>query len=130
MTFMHDWFAPDEIIGSDMPWAVAWYADRRSLWLPYARADLVTLSDYRQLGAPICGLYFTPVSGTQNTVGDLVNGEYRDWTSYIVRTIDPTTSPYPFRTPLGLIDCVLYMDRDRRRGGPAARPRSNGAFSA
>ena len=31
---LEDWTRPDEIIGSDMPWAVAWYADRQSLWIP------------------------------------------------------------------------------------------------
>jgi hypothetical protein len=114
ITVIRDWFQPDEIIGSDMPWAVAWYADRRSIWLPYEQRDLVTLNDYRQLGAPIAALYFTPISGTQNLLGDLVNGEYRHWTGYIVRTVDLTKSPYPYKTLLGMPDCVLYMDRDRK----------------
>jgi len=109
-----DWFAPNEIIGSDMPWAVAWYADRRSLWLPFMPEDLVDISDYQKLGGPIAGLFLTPISGTQNTLGDLVNGEYRHWTGYIVRTIDLTKSPYPVKSYLGTRDCIVYMDRDRR----------------
>jgi hypothetical protein len=116
ITVMRDWFAPDEIIASDMPWAVAWYADRRSLWLPFNPEDLTTLSDYEQLGGPVSALYFSPVSGTQNTLGDLVDGEYRHWTAYIVRTINPATSPYPYRAILGMPECSLYMDRDRRMG--------------
>jgi hypothetical protein len=108
------WFAPNEIIGSDMPWAVAWYADRRSIWLPFDQKDLVELSDYQELGGPVAGLYFTPISGTLNTLGDLVNGEYRNWTSYIVRTVDLAKSPYPVKVIMGTADCVIYMDKDRR----------------
>ncbi len=111
---MRDWFQPNEIIGSDMPWAVAWYADRRSLWLPFEPQDLIDLSDYKGLGAPIAGLYFTPVSGTENTLGDLVNGEYRHWTGYIVRSINASKTPFPVKLAMGMPDCVLYMDRDRR----------------
>jgi hypothetical protein len=112
---LRDWFQPDEIIGSDMPWAVAWYADRRSLWLPFEPQDLIDLSDYKVLGAPIAALYFTPISGTENTVGDLVNGEYRHWTPYIVRTVNSEKSPFPYKTVMGIPDCILYMDRDRRQ---------------
>jgi len=109
---MRDWFKPEEIVGSDMPWAVAWYADRPSLLLPYTRDDLVDLSDYRRLGAPVVALYFTPISGTENTLGDLINGEYKYWASYIVRTIKPSESPYPFKIKLGMWECILYTDRE------------------
>ena len=109
-----EWTKPDEIIGTDMPWAVAWYADRRALWLPYEQQRLIDISDYRRLGAPVVMLYFTPVSGTQNTLEDLVNGEYAHWANYIVRTVDLSRSPYPYKLVLGMPDCVVYMDRDRR----------------
>jgi hypothetical protein len=119
---MGKWFGPDEIIGSDMPWAVAWYADRRSLWLPYEPQDLVELSDYQKLGGPVAGLYFSPISGTENTLGDLISGEYRHWTGYIVRTVDLAKSPYPLRVPMGMPDCVLYTDKNRNpaQGGKQA----------
>jgi hypothetical protein len=114
ISLMHNWFQPNEIIASDMPWAVAWYADRRSLWLPFNQEDLSDLSDYQRLGAPVAGLYFTPISGTQNSLGDLVNGEYRHWTAYIVRTVNLAKSPFPAMCLLGMPDCVLYMDHERR----------------
>jgi hypothetical protein len=114
ITVLRDWTQPDEIIGSDMPWAVAWYADRRSLWLPYDPDDLVALSDHKQLGAPVVALYFSPVSGTQNLLGDLVNGEYQHWTAYIVRTINLAKSPFPYKSLLGMPDCVVYMARNPR----------------
>jgi hypothetical protein len=111
-------FAPGEIIASDMPWAVAWYADRDSLWFPYQPKDLIELSDYRRLGAPVSGLYFTPISGAANTLGDLTGGEYRYWTAYIVRTINPRDTPFPYRLTMGMPDCILYMDRNRLKNPP------------
>ncbi|MGA3171855.1 MAG: glycosyltransferase family 39 protein [Chthoniobacteraceae bacterium] len=118
IAYMKGWFTPAEIIGSDMPWAVAWYADRRSLWLPVEQSDLIDLSDYQRLGAPVSALYFTPISGTQNTLGDLIDGEYRHWTAYIVHTVNLNKSPYPFRLPLGMPECILYMDRNRLTPAP------------
>jgi hypothetical protein len=114
IALMGKWFGPEEIIASDMPWAVAWYADRRSLWLPYKQEDLIDLSDYQKLGGPVGGLYFTPISGTKNLLGDLVTGEYRNWTGYIVRTVDLSKSAFPVKTAVGMGECVLYTDKDRR----------------
>jgi hypothetical protein len=34
ISVLHNWMKPDEVTASDMPWAIAWYADRRSLWVP------------------------------------------------------------------------------------------------
>ena len=34
ISILNQWTEPNEIIASDTPRAVAWYADRRSLWLP------------------------------------------------------------------------------------------------
>jgi hypothetical protein len=115
IAMMHDYFEPNEIVGSDMPWAVAWYADRRSLWLPYQRQDLTDLSDYDRLGGPVAGLYFSPISGIRNTLDDLINGEYKNWTAYIVRTVGVANNPYPVKTLMGSQDCVLYTDRQRRK---------------
>ena len=108
---MRGWFQPEQIIASDMPWAVAWYADRRSLWLPFERQDLIDLSDYNRLGGPVAALYFTPISGTGNTLGDLIDGEYRNWSSYIIRTIKPAGNPYPDATKMGMWECILYMNQ-------------------
>ncbi len=68
-----------EITASDMPWAVAWYADRRALWLPETVHAYTEMSDYSLLGGPINAIYLTPISGSQNTLRDILKGEYRDW---------------------------------------------------
>jgi 4-amino-4-deoxy-L-arabinose transferase-like glycosyltransferase len=83
ISILRTWMKPNEIIASDMPWAVAWYADRRSVWLPYTISEFTDLSDYKTLGAPITGLYLTPISGSNNKYSDILRGEYRDWADII-----------------------------------------------
>lgn len=47
---LNDWMTPQEAVASDMPWAVAWYADRPSIWLPETIKTMSDLSDYNILG--------------------------------------------------------------------------------
>ena len=44
IAYRNRWTSEQEVILSDMPWAVAWYADRAAVWLPkdqdqYRRLD-------------------------------------------------------------------------------------------
>ncbi len=111
-----EWLEPDEIVGSDMPWAVAWYADRRSVWLPDTVKKFTDMQDYDTLGGPIHGLYLTPVSGTDNTLADITHGEYQNWARFIVRTMNLKTFSLPWMTPLGQPDCTFFSNYDRRTG--------------
>jgi hypothetical protein len=54
-----DWYGPDEQIASDMPWAVAWYADRRSVWTPWTMQEFLAIHD---TVAKMNGLYLTQLS--------------------------------------------------------------------
>ena len=47
---LNTWMKPDEVTVSDMPCAVAWYADRPSVWLPENVRAMTDLNDYRTLG--------------------------------------------------------------------------------
>jgi 4-amino-4-deoxy-L-arabinose transferase-like glycosyltransferase len=115
--FLNNWMEPNEITASDMPWAVAWYADRRSVWLPDTTKNFAELSDYNALGGKINGLYLTPVSGTQNNLRDIVKGEYKDWAPLIERTVELSKFPIPLKwatVSLGLeSECVFFSDHDR-----------------
>jgi hypothetical protein len=105
---------PNEIIASDMPWGMAWYADRKSLWLPSRRKDFYEYHDYESLGAPIVGLYLTPVSRDANFLSDIVFGEYRDWAS-IILGLPQGLNDFPLKSTVGLMNnqCLLLMDRNR-----------------
>jgi hypothetical protein len=114
---LNDWMRPEEITATDMPWAVAWYADRRSLWLPESVTTFTNFNDYNILGGPVNGLYLTPVSGTDNKLRDIVKGEYKDWSAVIQRTQQLEKFSLKWNTvALGLDnECIFLSDRDRNR---------------
>lgn len=114
IAILNTWTNEREIIASDMPWAVAWYADRKSLWVPNHIADFIALNDYKSLGNHLIGLYLTPVSGDRAFMHDIVKGEYKDWAPFILRQVN--VKDFPLRAVTGLpidMECVFYSDRDR-----------------
>jgi len=116
ISVLNDWMEPNEMIASDMPWAVAWYADRPSVWLPETVKAFTEFHDYGIFGVPVNGLYLTPISGSQNTLANILKGEYRDWAAVILRSVDLTKFPLKWATLLGLEnEAVFFADRDRQK---------------
>lgn len=114
IAILGEWFGPDEIIASDVPWAVAWYAQRESLLLPETLDDFNYLSDYRVLGYPVNGLYLTPVTRNAPLFTGIYKGFYKGWISLI--TWPPTVEGFalPAFTPLPVDgECIIFADRDR-----------------
>ena len=108
------WTREDEIITSDMPWAVAWYADRKSLWLPMTIHDWEDLNDYNQLKGRVVGLYLTPVTGNRSFISEIMKGEYKEWAPFITRNVN--LKDFPLKAVTGLPiegECIYYSDRDR-----------------
>ncbi|CAN5475298.1 hypothetical protein BH20VER3_BH20VER3_21770 [soil metagenome] len=113
---LNDWMKPEEITATDMPWAVAWYADRRAIWLPQTIQIQTEMSDYNILGGPINGLYLTPISGSQNQLRDILKGEYKDWAAVILRSVDLQKFPLRWASLLGPEgECVFFSDHDRSK---------------
>jgi hypothetical protein len=117
IAILAQWTTEREIIASDAPWAVAWYADRKSLWLPMTVKDFITLNDDNLLNGRIVGLYLTPYSGNRMFLSEVVKGDYKEWSPFIMRNLSgPALRDFPLRavTPLPLDnECVFYSDRDR-----------------
>ena len=117
ISILNTWTNENEIIASDMPWGVAWYADRKSLWLPTTINDFIAFNDYNRLGNRLIGLYLTPVSGNKSFISGIVKGEYKEWAQFIMRTV--SSKDFPLRAVTGLPvdnECVFYSDRDRWSG--------------
>ena len=112
---LNDWMKPDEVTATDMPWAIAWYADRRALWLPETVRLMTDLNDYKTLGGLVNGLYLTPISGTESKFRDIVKGEYKDWATVIQRTQILEQFPLKWNSvSLGLEnECIFLSDHDR-----------------
>ena len=115
IAILGEWFDENEIIASDMPWAVGWYADRHSILLPKTMKDFTHISDFRLLGESISGIYLTPVTGNRRLFSEIYKGPYDDWVLLIERPPpDPLQFALPFFTPLPIDgECILYADRDR-----------------
>lgn len=114
IAILGQWTRDNEIIASDMPWAVAWYADRKSLWLPMSVHDFIDLNDYNQLKGQIVGLYLTPVTGNLPFISQIMKGEYKEWAPFIMRNVNTKEFPLKAVTALPIDgECIYYSDRDR-----------------
>jgi hypothetical protein len=51
---------PDELMMSDIPWAVAWYGHSQCVWLTQSKRDFFTINDHQK---PIRALYLTHATG-------------------------------------------------------------------
>jgi hypothetical protein len=112
---LNTWMQPREITASDMPWAIAWYANRRSVLIPETVKTLTDWSDYDQLGGPVSGLYLTPISGMDNKLRDITKGDYREWVAVIEQNADISKLPFKWGTLVLGFDkeCAFLSDRDR-----------------
>ncbi len=83
------------VIVSDQPWAVAWYADRISLWLPKTLTGFHQLESRAEaLGSPFAGILITPSSHGSGP-SSIVRSQYGDFSSMVFhgRVMDITTAP-------------------------------------
>ncbi len=76
-----------EVIVSDQPWAVAWYADRISLWLPKTVEQFNTLRIFSEdRNQPFAGVFLSPVSTNQPLARGIVSGEFSEWSPLIIQS--------------------------------------------
>lgn len=121
---------PKQVVFSDQPWAVAWYADRISIWLPPSREGFQKLETIaNDLQTPVAGILISPSSHGSGPVSDVAN-LYKDFTSLVLdgRVIMATYPPgipindkntriqditrrYPYRQPLVGMDMVYYSEK-------------------
>lgn len=88
------WTKSSEIIGSDMPWAVAWYADCKSLYIPNKFKDFMGLSDNAKLPGTLAGLLLTPVSRDSPLFSGVLKGSYTDYQQLIFGRADMPFFPF------------------------------------
>lgn len=84
---LHDMTTPEDVIVTDQPWAVAWYADRKALWLPRT-IDTLTQSiepTFAKAGQGIQGFLITPSSHgmTQGGMSGIAS-EYADFAPLVM----------------------------------------------
>jgi hypothetical protein len=113
---LNEWYSEKDVICADMPWAIAWYADRRSIWVPLSVTDFNDLNDFK-FNAKITGLFFSPVTGFRGLQSDVAMGEFREWYAFITRDARAAGN-FPLKTMKRMqymvgYQYILYADRDR-----------------
>jgi hypothetical protein len=115
-----NWMKPDELMMSDVPWAVAWYGDRQCVWNTLdAQADFFAINDYMK---PVQALYLTPLTMDGKFVSDWVQTRDISWGNFIVDTVIksqfPTGFPLHFAAKGFLPDRMFLTDRQRWEAAP------------
>jgi Dolichyl-phosphate-mannose-protein mannosyltransferase len=88
------WMKPDELMMSDIPWAVAWYGDRQCVWLSLdAQTEYFAISDYLK---PVQALYLTPQTMDARFVSEWVQQRDFNWGNFIVDSVVKHTIPAGF----------------------------------
>ncbi len=127
-----------DIVFSDQPWSVAWYADRTAIWIPKGTKPLEKIETIAKQ-ANIAGIYLTPSVTTDgfqfqlygnlmpltlNLLGPPTGQGYAEYSPETAPLISPTSGRYSFRVPLSTdqnnrltpYSYVLYtnIDPDKR----------------
>jgi hypothetical protein len=92
---MNRTFRADEILMSDQPWSVAWYADRATVWLPKRFEDFYRINDNVHI---IAGLYLTQLTLEGQSVSDMLAGEPQIWLALFLQR-----SPDNFPLQMGAV---------------------------
>lgn len=124
------WVTPKQVVFSDQPWAVAWYADRMGIWLPPTKEGFLKLeSAATDLQTPVVGILVSPSSHGSGPISKVAE-HYKDFTALVLdgRVLLATYPPgfaiydkspkiqeiakhYPFRQALVGMDMIYYSER-------------------
>ncbi len=89
-----DWLNEKELVMSDVPWAVAWYGNRQSIWLtlkctpdakdPSNHENFFQVNDYLK---PIAILYLTPQTMDSRFLSQWIRAGEQSWGSFIIESM-------------------------------------------
>ncbi len=128
------WMKQDELMMSDMPWAVAWYGDRKCLWATLdapsdlraaKQSDFFEVHDYQK---PIQGILLTRLTTDAKWFSQMIQGQDYAWGKFmlecLLRTNVPTGFPLKYSPPGFLQEGLLFLsDKNRWESGPSQRRR-------
>ena len=108
------WMGENELMMSDVPWAVAWYGRRQCVWLTVnAEDDFNTINYWMK---PVQALYLTPETMDSRFVSDWA-GRERSWGGFVLSVVTQHQIPpgFPLRiAPKEYLPERLYLtDRER-----------------
>jgi hypothetical protein len=108
------WMRTDELLMSDVPWAVAWYGDRQCSWTTInSQYEFFQLNDYIK---PVHGLYLTLNTLDAKLFTECLQGGVDSWGNFVLKTVAANQIPpqFPLRSaPYGLASGLFLTDRQR-----------------
>jgi hypothetical protein len=105
-------FGENEVLVSDIPWAVAWYADRSAIWEPFEERDFLAINDNVKV---VSGIYLTQETLLRQNVLEMVSGYQRYWIQmFDLQHFPPANFPLQITRPL-TPDGQQVLISDRRR---------------
>jgi 4-amino-4-deoxy-L-arabinose transferase-like glycosyltransferase len=114
------WMKENELMMSDVPWAVAWYGQRQCVWLTLNAQDDFNAINYWM--KPVQALYLTPETMDSRFVSDWVRTRDYSWGSFILQVVTQNQIPpsFPLRiAPKGFLPERLFLtDRERWKLAP------------
>lgn len=121
--FFGECLKEEELMMSDLPWAVAWYGDRRCVWNtlwavePNGKEDFFTVNDSRR---PVQAVYLSPATLNGRFFDDVYQPEASgiSWERFAADALDRTNLPpgFPLKRAHGGYarrGHLLVADRDR-----------------
>ena len=115
--YVCNWMKEDELMMSDVPWAVAWYGRRQCVWLTLdAQRQFFAISDYLK---PIQALYLTPRTTDSRIMSQFVWTGELSWGSLVLAAVFGHEVPpdFPLRQalPFPTHDQIFLADLPRWR---------------
>jgi hypothetical protein len=108
------WMQPNELVMSDIPWAVAWYGDRQCTWTTInSQYEFFQFNDYVKR---VQALYLTLNTLDAKLFSECLQGGVDSWGNFSLKTVAANQIPpqFPLRAaPFGLVSGLFLTDRQR-----------------
>ena len=105
-----NWMKPNELMMSDIPWAMAWYGNRQCIWLTSnAESQFYAVHDFIK---PIKGLYLTPQTTDSRFLSGWVRAGEHSWAAFVLEFIirRQVSVKFPLQSaPDGFIPEQLFL---------------------
>jgi hypothetical protein len=108
------WFEKNELLMSDVPWAVAWYGRRPCVWL-----TLDIEQDFKrvQILKPVNALYLTQLTTDRKLLSEMARGHDQEWGRFALQAVANEEVPtgFPLKNAVTSLfpDQLFLADRER-----------------
>ncbi len=108
-----NWMHPDELMMSDMPWAVAWYGRHPCIYLSKDTKDAFAgiNIDFQ----PVKAIYLTTLTLDDKFLSNVARGDDDSWAKFVLQVASKNQFPdsFPLQTPKVLNSGLFFADQPR-----------------